>query len=149
MNKDTIFYHGNENKEHKFSEYKPCFFTKDPKYAECYGENVKAYNLEIYKPFDTSKDELARNYYNNVFRASELGLEAKEIQIGEHIHFMDADNFFAFLSVEEEIGNGFGYDSIIVDEKNIGFDDNGLSIIPLKISQIIPLKFKAKQKFKK
>lgn len=148
MNKNTIFYHGNENKEHKFSEYKPCFFTEDPKYAECYGSNVKPYKLDINQPFDTSNDEQARNYYNREFRSSSLGLEAKEIKIGEHIHFMDADNFFAFLSVEEELGNGFGYDCIIVNEKSEGFNDNGLSIIPLKIDQINPIKLKIKNKIK-
>lgn len=139
FNSKTSFFHGNENKTHIFSEYQPCFFTTDKEYALCYGETVKEYNIDTKKPFDTATDNIALNYYNDVFLKDELGKDAKKISNGEHISFIHADNFFAFIAVEELIGKGFGYDSIIVHEGHFGdsFDTN-LSIVPFDVRQIIP-----------
>ena len=104
-------------KEHKFSEYKPCFFTEDPKYAECYGSNVKPYNLEINQPFDTSNDEQARNYYNRIsVIISRIRGKKKLKLVSIYTSWMLIISLL--LSVEEELGNGFGYDCIIVNEKS-------------------------------
>lgn len=138
FNSDTIFYHGNENPIHKFSEVMPSFFSSDKEYSMGYGDYVYSYQIKTKKPFDTATDEVALNYYNTVFLNHELGKEAKKIKKGQHISANDADNFWAFLSVEEMIGNGFGYDSIIVDEGLYGQFKTYLSIVPFKNSQIMP-----------
>lgn len=142
FNNETVFYHGNENKTHKFSELKPSFFSTDESYSKGYGKYVYEYNLDIKKPFNPANDEVARKYYNEIFLKDELGKEAKYLKKGEYISFIDADNFWSFISVEEEIGNGLGYDSIIVKEFEEDVKDykNNLSIVPLKIEQIKPIK---------
>lgn len=139
-NSQTIFYHGNQNKTHRFSEYRPCFFTTDKNYAEGYGEFVYPYNLEIKKQFNPAIDEKARKYYNEEFLKDELGQEAKKLEKGEHIHFNDADNFWSFIASEAEINN-LDYDSIVVEEFK-GDSDNyttNLSIVPLNVKQIKPI----------
>jgi hypothetical protein len=138
FNSGAIFYHGNENPIHRFSEVMPSFFSSDKEYSMGYGDYVHSYQIDIKKPFDTATDEVALNYYNTVFLSHELGKEAKKIKKGQHISANDADNFWAFLSVEEMIGNGFGYDSIIVDEGLHGRFKTNLSIVPFKNSQITP-----------
>lgn len=140
FNSETIYYHGNDNKIHRFSEYRPCFFTTDKNYAECYGNFVYPYQLEIKKPFNPSTDEKAREYYNEVFLKDELGKEAKKLEKGEHIHFNDADNFWSFIASEAEINN-VDYDSIVVEEfkgDSANYTTN-LSIIPLNVKQIKPV----------
>lgn len=139
---ELTYYHGNENKIHRFSEYSPPFFTTDKEYAKCYGDYVYPYTLSIKKPFDTSKDEIARNYYNTEFLTHELGNGAKYIPKGERISENYADNFWAFLSVEESLGNGFGYDAIIVNEAAGIHFKTDISIVPLNIKQIIHKKEK-------
>ncbi len=139
-NSQTIFYHGNQNKTHRFSDYRPCFFTIDKNYAEGYGDFVYPYNLEINKLFNPVIDEKAREYYNEVFLKDELGKEAKKLEKGEHIHFNDADNFWSFIAGEAEMNN-VDYDSMIVEEFK-GTSDNyttNLSIVPLNVKQIKPL----------
>jgi hypothetical protein len=150
FNSKTIFYHGNENKTHKFSEIMPSFFTSDPEYAKGYGDYVYPYTIDTKKTFDTATDEVAREYYNNVFLKDELGTDAKLIKQGQHISANDADNFWAFITVEELMGNGLGYDSIIVDEV-LGEPNykTHLSIVPFKNDQIITLKQTKKPKFNK
>lgn len=140
FNSETIFYHGNENKIHKFSEYRPCYFTSDKNYAAGYGDFIYPYQLEIKKPFNPSTDEKARDYYNEVFLKDELGKNAKKLEKGEHISF-DSDNLWSFLSVEAEM-NRIDYDSIIVEEFK-GESDNyttNLSVVPLSVKQIKPVK---------
>lgn len=132
---NTIFYHGNENLTHNFSEIKPSFFTSDYNYALGYGNNVKPYKIRSKKVFDTSSDDYALNYYNNVFRKDELGKEAKELKKGEHISFLDADNLWAFITVESELGNIKDYDSLCVKEYSNGYDTD-ISIVPFNINQI-------------
>lgn len=133
--KNTIFYHGNENKSHNFSELVPSFFSSDYNYALGYGKNVKPYRIKTKKAFDTSSDNYALDYYNNVFKKDELGKHAKELKKGECISFLDADNFWAFVTVESELGKIHDYDSIIVKEHSIGYKTD-TSIVPFKISQI-------------
>ena len=137
LNNKTIFYHGNENKKHHFYESAPCFFSTEREYSEQYGDYVYEYNLEINKIFDTSTDEVARNYYNTDFLNHELGIDAVTLKENEMINANTADNFWAFLAVEEITGQGFGYDSIMVNEgsKALGFDTD-ISIIPLDTKQI-------------
>lgn len=140
FNSETIYYHGNDNKIHRFSEYRPCFFTTDKNYAEGYGNFVYSYQLEIKKPFNPSTDEKAREYYNEVFLKDELGKDVKKLEKGEHIHFNDADNFWSFIASEAEINN-VDYDSIVVEEFK-GTSDNyttNLSIVPLNVKQIKPV----------
>ena len=139
FNSSTVVYHGNENKVHKFSEIMPSFFTTDIDYAKGYGDNVKEYTLDIKKVFDTSNDEFARNYYNEKFLNDPLGQDAEKIEKGQHISFVHADNFWAFLSVEEQLGKGNGYDSIVVDERIEKGYKTSLSIVPLDNSQIKPI----------
>jgi len=147
FNNETVFYHGNENKIHRFSELAPSFFSTDKKYSESYGNYVYEYSLNIKKPFNTSIDEKAREYYNNVFLKDELGQNASYIEKGEHISFVDADNFWAFVSVEEEIGNGLGYDSIIVKEfeGELNEYNTNLSVVPLNKNQIKPIQKNTKK----
>ena len=147
FNNETVFYHGNENKIHRFSELAPSFFSTDKKYSESYGNYVYEYSLNIKKPFNTSIDEKAREYYNNVFLKDELGQNASYIEKGEHISFVDADNFWAFVSVEEEIGNGLGYDSIIVKEfeGELNEYNTNLSVVPLNKNKIKPIQKKTKK----
>lgn len=132
---NTIFYHGNENLTHNFSEIKPSFFTSDYNYALGYGNNVKPYKIRSKKVFDTSSDNYALDYYNNVFRKDELGKDAKELKKGEEISFLDADNFWAFITVESELGNIQKYDSIIVKEYSESYKTD-ISIVPFNINQI-------------
>lgn len=149
FNNKTIFYHGNENKTHKFSEYMPSFFTSDKEYAKCYGDYVYSYTIETKKPFDTATDEKARAYYNEVFLKDELGCNAKELKKGEHISANHADNFWAFIAVEELEGKGSGYDSMIVNELVKDSFETGLSIVPFDLKQIKPKKeLKQKNKVK-
>lgn len=151
FNNETVFYHGNENKIHRFSELVPSFFSTDKKYSEGYGNYVYEYNLNIKKPFNTSIDEKAREYYNNVFLKDELGQNASYIKKGEHISFVNADNFWAFISVEEEIGKGLGYDSIVVKEfeGELNEYNTNLSVVPLNKNQINPIqKNRKKNKIK-
>lgn len=147
FNNETVFYHGNENKIHRFSELAPSFFSTDKKYSESYGNYVYEYSLNIKKPFNTSIDEKAREYYNNVFLKDELGQNASYIEKGEHMSFVDADNFWAFVSVEEEIGNGLGYDSIIVKEfeGELNEYNTNLSVVPLNKNQIKPIQKNTKK----
>lgn len=142
FNSETIFYHGNENKEHYFSEIRPSFFSTDKEYSSGYGKYVYSYNLEIKKPFDPATDEIARTYYNENFLQSELAEDARPLELGEHIHINHADNFWAYISSEEEMGNGLGYDSIIVNEGSSLINEykTNLSIVPLSVKQIKPLK---------
>jgi len=142
FNNETSFYHGNENKVHKFNAYRPPFFSWDKEYAKCYGDYVKEYTIETKKPFDTATDEEARTYYNNAFLNDELGNGAKKIKQGEHISANDADNFWAFISIEEQIGKGLGYDSMVVNEGMEDHFETGLSIVPFETSQIKPKKLK-------
>lgn len=143
--KSNVYYHGNENPIHKFSEYQPPFFTEDYNYALGYGDHVKAYRINSVKPFDPSTDEIARNYYNESFLKHELGVGAKPLGPGESISCNHADNFWAFISVEEEIGNGFGYDAIVVQEflGSGDFSDSfttNLSFVPFELSQVEEVK---------
>jgi len=142
FNSNTIFYHGNENKVHKFSEIMPSFFTSDKNYAEGYGDYVYAYNIVVKSPFDTATDEEAREYYNDCFLSNELGVSAKRINKGEHISEKDADNFWAFLAVEVMLNKTINYDSIIVNEAAGHSEEYNthLSIVPLDTKQIIPIK---------
>ncbi len=147
INNKTIFYHGNENKEHRFSEIKPSFFTTDKKYAECYGDYVYEYRIETNNPFDTATDENARDFYNNRFLKDELGKEAAYINKGQRISENDADNFWAYLAVEVQLDKELTYDSIIVNElAGIKFDTS-ISIVPLEVNQI-NRKFEKKIKYK-
>lgn len=136
----TVFYHGNENKEHRFSELRPTFFTTDKEYAKGYGDYVYPYKIRAKKIFDTSTDEQAREYYNNVFLKDVLGKDAKRIEKGQKLSFVDADNFWAFIVVEEEMGNGLGYDSMLVCEGTEEHFNTSVSIVPFSIKQIVPLK---------
>lgn len=147
FNNETVFYHGNENKIHRFSELVPSFFSTDKEYSEGYGSYVYEYNLDIKKPFNTATDEKAREYYNNVFLKDELGQNASYIEKGEYISFVDADNFWAFISVEEEIGNGLGYDSMVVKEFEGDFNDykTNLSVVPFNKNQIKPIQKNTKK----
>lgn len=138
FNSNTIFYHGNENSKHRFSEYRPSFFTTDKEYAKCYGDHVFAYSIETKSPFDTATDEVARDYYNNVFLKDELGKEASFIKKGERISENHADNFWSFLGVEVQLDKTLNYDSILVHEAAGIYFDTSISIVPLEINQIIP-----------
>lgn len=133
---ETIVYHGNENKIHNFSEISPSFFTTDKEYAKGYGDFVYPYKLKIKSPFDTATDESARKYYNNNFLNDKLGKEAKKLSKGERICANNADNFWAYLSVEVLINKDLNYDCIIVDEKTDLEYKTDYSIVPLDKSQI-------------
>jgi hypothetical protein len=138
FNSNTVFYHGNENKKHSFSEIMPSFFTSDKEYAKGYGDYVYSYNIEINNPFDTATNEEDRKYYNEIFLNHELGKEAKEINKNEHISENDADNFWAFIAVEVQLDKTINYDSIVVNE-SAGHSEEyktHLSIIPLNTNQI-------------
>lgn len=151
FNSKTIFYHGSEHKEHSFSEIMPSFFSTDEEYSSGYGEYVYSYNLEIENPFDPATDEIARTYYNEKFLKSELAMDAKPLVEGEHIHPNHADNFWAYIACEEEIGNGLGYDSMIVDEGKelVSEYKTHLSIVPFRVEQIKPIHaLHKKRKFK-
>jgi ribosomal protein S18 acetylase RimI-like enzyme len=139
INSETIFYHGNENKIHRFSEIKPSFFTTDPEYAKAYGDHVYQYKIHTNKIFNTAENEEYRNYYNNIFLNDELGQGASKIEKGQHIHFNDADNFWSFISVEVQIGNVKDFDSIIVDEKTENHYSTNISIVPFDKKQIKPI----------
>lgn len=136
INNKTIFYHGNENKEHRFSEIKPSFFTTDKKYAEGYGDYVYEYNIETKNPFDTATDEKARAFYNTQFLKDDLGKDAKYIKKGERIAENDADNFWAYLAVEVLLDKELKYDSIIVHELAGREYETSISVVPLDINQI-------------
>lgn len=133
---ETIVYHGNENKIHRFSEIRPSFFTTDKEYAKGYGDFVYPYKLKIEKPFDTATDESAREYYNNNFLNDELGKEATKLSKGERICANNADNFWAYLAVEVLINKDLNYDGIVVDEKTGSEYKTDYSIVPLDKSQI-------------
>ena len=68
FNNKAIFYHGNENKTHKFSECMPSFFTSDPEYAKGYGKFVKESvteaksDYEVYHKSYTSAINAAKEY---------------------------------------------------------------------------------------
>lgn len=149
INNKTTFYHGNENKEHRFSEIRPCFFTTDNEYAKAYGDYVYPYTLDIEHPFDTATDEDARLYYNKNFLNDELGKEARFIEKGERISENDADNFFAYLAVEVQINKDLKYDSILVHEAAGKVYNTDISVVPLNVNQIKPKKdVKIKNKYR-
>lgn len=133
---ETIVYHGNENKTHNFSEISPSFFTTDKEYAKGYGDFVYPYKLKIKSPFDTATDESAREYYNNNFLNDTLGKEATKLSKGERICANNADNFWAYLSVEVLIDKDLNYDGLIVNEKTGLKYKTDYSIVPLDKSQI-------------
>lgn len=137
-----IYYHGNQNKKHRFSELKPCFFTEDKEYAKGYGDYVYPYIIETKKPFDTATDEEARYIYNNFYLKSDLAEDNIFLDKGQHISFINADNFFAWLATEKQLNNITEYDSIIVKEfsNDISQYSTNLSIVPLNINQIKPIK---------
>lgn len=134
--KNTVFYHGTDKIFDIYSEYRPAFFSLDYRYSMAYGKYINSHRIDSSKPFDTANDKIALNYYNNIFLNNDMGKEAKFLSIGESIPFMDADNFWSFISVEEQIGNGLGYDSIIVNEGSGDSFSSDLSIIPLSVNQI-------------
>ncbi|MEZ9709161.1 hypothetical protein AB4254_10830 [Vibrio breoganii] len=139
---NTLYFHGNDNKIHRFSEYRPSFFSTDKDYAAGYGKYVYPYTIKAKKIFDTATDEEARKYFNEVFRKDILGAKAKEIQPREHISFIDADDFWAFIAVEEQLGKGAGYDAMLVCE-GTNIEDHfktALSLVPFEVNQIQPAK---------
>lgn len=138
--RNTVLYHGNDNPVHRFSEYMPSFFTEDFSYSMGYGKHVYAYRILSNKVFDPSVDEAARDFYNERFLRDELGAGAKPIENGGHLSFLYADNFWAFICVEEQIGRGFGYDSMIVKENIGGSYSTDFSVVPFSNSQIEKLK---------
>lgn len=134
--KNFVVYHGNDNPFHKFSEYKPSFFTEDYNYSLGYGKHVQAYQLNCSNVFDTASDDLALRYYNEFFLKDELGRDAKKLNKGEYISFVDADNFWAFLSVETEINSELNYDSFYVSEGTDNTYKTDISIVPLNPQKI-------------
>ena len=127
----TVFYHGTGAKVRftAFMDWRPAFFTPDKEYTKTYvykgggRARVIPVYLRIERPFDPSRDEEARRFYNEQFipfwrekypRQSE-DKNFAPLEKGETLYYFYADQFWSFLRRWTR-EHGPSYDGLIVDE---------------------------------
>lgn len=121
-----VVYHGTDA---EFDVFKNTgsghYFTANPKYAERYGSNVRAFYLNIVKPFDITQDSVRDDfvqfvrdgYSNSLHPTTSIADIYKAIENG--IDWTEADNLIEWIEENE-----LDYDGLIIDEGG-DLDENG------------------------
>ncbi|MCQ2220068.1 MAG: peptidoglycan DD-metalloendopeptidase family protein [Prevotella sp.] len=121
-----VVYHGTDA---EFDVFKNTgsghYFTANPKYAERYGSNVRAFYLNIVKPFDVTQDSVRDDfvqfvrdgYSNSLHPTTSIADIYKAIENG--IDWTEADNLIEWIEENE-----LDYDGLVIDEGG-DLDENG------------------------
>lgn len=149
--KPLMLYHGGAKGLTKFQTFGLNFFTVDKKYAKVYadkgrakGQVYKVY-LKIERPFDPSKDPEATRIFNEEYlpfmreNFPSLIENTPELQQGQGLPFIHADQFFNFLRRVKRLGQ-HQYDGMVVDEGStpkLAGSSAQYAYVPLDPKQIV------------